>query len=217
MINTKPYIFFDTETGSLNPERTQVLSISSVTICPRKLEIIPDSVFNAFIKPLDDDQAIKRGLDSVQKSALAVNKIVLADLEECSNEETVFRNWVEHINTWNPKKSSFEAPIATGFNINGFDMKIVNRMCKSYGYWDDKKNQQKIFNPIQQIDLKDITWLLNENNPEIDGNSLDKIRQWLNLDNTKAHTSLGDVLQGAEIFCKCIKLIRHWSSKTKFK
>ncbi len=217
MINTKTFIFYDIEAGSLNPKTTQPLSLSAVAICPRKLEIIPNTVFNAFIKPWDEKTAIKKGIDLVQKSALDVNKIKLEDLEDCPYEDTVIRNFAEYLYQFNPKKDSWNAPIQVGFNNNGYDFHIINRMCEMYGYWDDKKNRQKLFSPIQSVDLKDICWLLNENNPEIETNSFDAIRQWLGLDNSVAHTSLGDVLQGAEVFCRCQRLIRYWASKTKFK
>ena len=217
MINNKTYIYYDFETGGTDPETSQILSLSAVAIEPRKLVVLYDSIFDSFIKPLDDKEAIKKGLQPIQKSALAVNKIVLADLQDCPDEKTVFENFVNWTYNWNVKKDSWNAPIACGFNINNFDSKIINRLCKKYGYWDEKKNQQKIFNPIQSIDLKDITWLFNESNVETTGNSFDQVRTWLGLSDEFAHQSKTDVIQGAEVLCRFMKLIRYWSSKTKFK
>ncbi len=217
MINNRTYIFYDMETGGLNTDRCQILSLSAVAIDPRKLCIIPDSEFNAFIKPLDDDEAIKKGYDPISKSALAVNKIVLADLVECPDEETVFRNFRDYVNQWNVKKDSWNSPLGIGFNNNGFDIKLINRLCQKYGCWDEKRNQQKLFNPVQSLDLKDITWMFNENNPEIENNNFDSVRAWLGLTNDGAHSSIVDVRQGAETFCRFQKLIRYWASKTNFK
>lgn len=216
MINTTTICYYDFETNSVNKHTTQPLSLAAVAICPRKLEIIPNSMFSAFIKPLDDDEAIKKGLDPTSKSALAVNKIVLADLKDCANEGTVWRSFADWTYQYNPKKDSWGAMISAGFNIDNFDRFIVDRLCKTYGFWNDKRNEQKVFNPIQSIDLKNITWLINENNPEIERNSFDAIRDWLGLSKDNAHSAEIDVLQGAEVLCRCMRFIRTWSSKTKF-
>lgn len=205
------------ETGGLNPLRCQPLEIAAVCIDPRKLEVIPNSTFHSKIKPLSDEMAIAAELDIVEKTALAVNHITLEELQECPNEGDVWSSFCDYIYQWNPKKSDWDAPLGAGFNINNFDMKIVNRLCEWYGPWNKKKGQQKLFNPIQTVDLRDIMWLINENNPEIEGNSMDAIRDYLDMPKGLAHTALGDVTQGAELLCRCMKLIRYWSSRTNFK
>lgn len=216
MINTRPYIFWDTETGSLNPKTTQVLEIAAVAICPRKLEIIPNSLFHSRIKPLSDELAIKIGLDPVQKSALDINKIDLEELNNWPNEKTVINNFREYVYQWNPKRDSWNAPIAAHFNGRRFDMVILDRLAQSHGFWDDKKFQQKLFNPIQDVDLKDMMWMINENNPAIEYNNMNAIRDWLQMSKEHSHEATQDVLDGAEILCKCMRWLRFWSAKTKF-
>ncbi len=217
MINTRPICFLDFETGSLNPNTTQPLELAAVMIDPRKLEIIPDSLFHAKIKPVDDDIAIAKELDTVQKTALAVNHITLEELQDCPSEEEVWHSFVKYIYQWNPSKNNFNAPLASGFNINNFDMKIVNRLCEWYGPWDKKREQQRLFNPMQIIDLRDITWLINENNPEIERNSFDALRAWLGLSADGSHSAQVDVMQGAELLCRLMKWIRTCAAKTDFK
>jgi DNA polymerase III epsilon subunit-like protein len=242
MINTKPFCYYgfllhqeediclyDFESGSINPRTTQPLELAAVMIDARKLEIIKDSLFCSKIKPLSDEDAVKKGLDPIQKSALAVNNLSLAELDKAPDEKTVWNNFIQYQYRFNIKKDTWNAAISCGFNITNFDKYIVDRLCKTYGPWDDKKQQQKIFNPVQSIDLKDITFLMNENNPEVDRNNFDTIRSWLNLDMDSiahhltddsmrgAHSAAVDVLQGAEVLCKMMKLIRHWSKKTDFR
>lgn len=231
MINTKPFCYYglllhqeeaipyyDFETGGLDREITQPLEIAAVMIDPRKLEIIKDSLYHSMIKPLDDEEAIKKGLEPVQRSALAKNNISLASLENAPDEKTVFQDFVKnYLYKYNVKKDSWNAPIPAGFNIDNFDKYIIDRCCKAYGFWDVKKKQQKIFNPVQSIDLKNITFLLNENNPEVERNSFDCIRDWLGLSKEGAHSAKVDVLQGAEIFCKFMRFIRHWVKMTDFR
>lgn len=217
MINTKVILFYDFETGSVDKKTTQPLELAAVAICPRKLEIIPNSLFHSRIKPLSDEDAVKAGLTPVQKGALDKNKLNLEELQNWPSEKIVWGNFCEYTYQWNPKKDSWNALLSAGFNNKGFDNEIINRLAEWYGPWDKKKNQQKIFNPIQTIDLKDICWLVNENNPEIDFNSMDAVRDWLGIDKTNAHTATQDVLDGAMVLTRMMRFIRHWSSKTKFK
>jgi len=229
MINTKPfcyygftlhqeedYCFYDWETGSLNPKTTQPLELAAVMIDSRKLTIIKDSLFYAKIKPLSDDEAIKKGLEPIQKSALAKNNIKLEDHADSPDEKTVWEDFVEYQYRYNKKKDTWNAAIPAGFNIDNYDKYIVDRMCEWYGPWDKKREQQKIFNPIQSVDLKNITFLFNENNPTVPANNFDAIRAWLNLATAGAHTAKVDVMQGAEVFCKMLKCIRYWAAKTDF-
>lgn len=216
MINTRTIIFFDMETGSKNAATTQPLEIAALAINPRKLEIIPNSLFHSYIKPWDEKTRKKKGLDEIQDEALAVNKITPEMWKNSPTEDIVWANFVAWTHQWNLKKSSWEAPIASHFNGINFDMKIVDRLCTMYDPWDKKKQQQKVFNPIIQIDLSHITFMLNENNPEVDGNSMAAVRKWLNLSDAAAHSATGDVEQGADILCRCLRLLRSWSSKTQF-
>lgn len=218
MINNKVFIVYDFETGSLNPHKTQPLELAAMAICPRTLEIIPDSLFHSRIKPLSDTQADKKGLDRITKEALDKNKLDLNELKNWPNEKAVWNNFCQYTYQWNPKKDSWNSLISVGFNINRFDRHIIDRLAKEYGPWDDKKDWQKIFNPIQSIDLKDILWCINENNPEIEFNNMDEVRKWLQMPVTGLeHRADQDVKDMSQVFCRIQKFIRYWASKTTFK
>lgn len=217
MINTRTFIFFDFETGSKTPKTTQPLELAAVAINPRKLEIIEDNLFHSKIKPLSDEEAIAKGLDPVQKEALDVNKLTIEELQGWPLEQAVWENFVKWTYQWNFKKDSWGAPIAVHFNGTNFDMHIVDRLCRMYDPWDKKKEQQKIFNPIQQIDLKDLIFCFHENNPEIEGNSMAHVRDFHGYSTEGAHRADKDVMDGANTFCDYMKLIRHWSKRTDFK
>ncbi len=218
MINTKTYLIYDFETGSLNGPTTQPLELAAIAVCPRKLEIIPDSLFHSRINPLSDEQAKKKGLDPVEKSALDKNKLDLEELKNWPREKEVWKSFCEYTYRWNVKKDSWNSLMSVGFNIKSFDCHIINRLAKTYGPWDDKKDWQKIFNPIQSIDLKDILWQINENNPEIEFNNFDAVRQWLGKEETgMEHRADEDVKDIAHVFCKVQKYIRYWASKTQFR
>ena len=73
-MNYKDIIVFDFETGSRNPEKTQPIQIAAVAIHGRKLTVQPDGYFESLMRPiLDDEEAIKMGLDPIEDEALAVN------------------------------------------------------------------------------------------------------------------------------------------------
>ena len=40
-------------------------------------------------------------------------------------------------------------PIPAGFNILGYDMHIVNRLCKEYGPWDEKRPCKTVSSDLQ--------------------------------------------------------------------
>lgn len=215
MINTRTYIFYDFETGSKNGPTTQPLELAAVAICPRKLEVIEESLFHSFIKPWPEEVRIAKELDSIEDEALKVNNITLDMLEDSPTEDVVWGNFVEWTYQYNFKKSSWDAPIQAHFNGTNFDVKIVDRLCKMYGPWDKKRGQQKVFNPIESVDLARITYLFNENN-EVEGNSMNAVREWLGLSTEGSHRASTDVLDGARILCRFMKLIRTWAKKTAF-
>ena len=67
----RDYIVFDFETGSRNPHRTQPTQIAAIALDGRNLSL--KGTFNSEIRPiLNDDAAIKAGLDPIEDGALKV-------------------------------------------------------------------------------------------------------------------------------------------------
>ena len=113
-------------------------------------------------------------------------------------------------------KSQFSAPIACGYNIIRFDMKIIQRLSTKYGN-TNKENNTNIFHPRDQIDLMNIAWLWFENLPDVKSLSLDNLREYLGIDKTNAHDAIKDVKDCAEILIRFLRLHRNLSSKIKFR
>ena len=84
-------------------------------------------------------------------------------------------------------------------------MKIVDRLCKEYGPYDDKRQCQKLFHQIYKIDVMDDIWLWTEGDPAIKSRSLDAIRELMGLSKDNAHDALQDVKDTANIFIKLQK------------
>ena len=216
-MNYRDIIVFDFETGSRDPHKTQPTQIAAVAIHARKLELQPGGVFNSEIRPIiDDEKAIAKGFDPLEEEALDKTRKNRKDLAKAPLPKTVWQKFGQFCDKYNFKKTSYYAPIAAGYNINSFDMPIVQRMCEEYGPMDTKKGKQKLFNPIFTIDLMQHIYCWFENNQDVKGYSMDYLRDYFGIQTDNAHDALQDVKDTANILIKFLKLQRSLIKKVKF-
>ena len=219
-MNYRDIIVFDFETGGRNPHMCQPTQIAAVAIHARKLELQPGGTFNSEIRPIiDDDEAIKAGVDPLEEEALKITRKTRDKLAKAPLPKTVWGKFAQFCEKYNFKKTSYYAPIAAGYNINGYDMPIVERMCQEYGPIDAKRGRQKIFNPIFTIDVMQHIYCWFENNQDVKGYSMDYMRDYLGMgDKSKenAHDALQDVKDTANIMIKFMKLQRSLLKKVQF-
>jgi len=231
-MNFNTIIFYDFETTSVNPKKTQPTQLSAVAIHPRKLEILPNGIFNSYIKPeFNEEKQKKFGLDGVEEEALKITGISVETLEKAPVLSVVWTQFVSFIEQFNPKKTKWNAPIAAGYNNNKFDDIIIERICGGnelyniverepykLGPWDDDRSQQKLFHPRDNIDLMKEIWGWFENDINIKSISFDKMREKFGMSDEYAHNSKFDTLQGALLLVKFLKLRRYVHNKmgTKF-
>lgn len=222
--------FLDFETGGKNSKRTQPTQLSAVMIDARKLEIVDGAVFNAYIKPFfNEEDCVKYDLDPVEDEALEVTKIKKSTLEKAQSPKIVWNSFVSFVEQYNKKRDKWNAPIMCGYNSDRFDSNIVDRLCGGnnlfndgvepykFGPWDDKGNQNKLFHPIHAIDAMKYVWYWFENEIDIKSLSFDSMRNHLGIDKDGAHNALVDVIQGAFMLTKFLKLARNLSTTIKFK
>jgi len=216
-MNYKDIIVFDFETGSRNPEKTQPVQIAAVAIHGRKLTIQPAGYFESLMRPeLDDDKAIELGVDPIEDEALAVNGKTREELAKAPLPKTVWKKFANFVNKYNWKGTPYFAPVAAGYNINGFDMPIVQRLCEQYGPTDKKTGKQTLFDKIHRIDMLDTVWMWMENNPDIKSISMDSMRDLLGMSKENAHDALQDVKDTANLMIAFMKLHRRIAPKVKF-
>ena len=218
-MNYRDIIVFDLETGSANPQKAQITQIAAVALHPRKLKIQTGGIFNSEVRPiLDDELAIKEGLDPVQEEALQITGKNRKDLAKAPSEKIVWKSFVDFCNKFNFKKTSYFAPIAAGYNINGFDLPIINRVAEKYG--DVGKNgKQKIFNNIFSIDMMQHLYCWFEDNQDVKSFKMDYFRDYFGFpeeSKANAHDALQDVKDTANILIKFLKFQREICGKTKF-
>ena len=213
-MNYRDIIVFDFETGSRNPHKTQPTQIAAVAIHGRKLT--PKGFFNSEMQPiLDDKEAIKQGLDPLEDEALKITGKNREDLAKAPKPKQVWEKFTSFVNKYNFKGTQWFAPIAAGYNIIGFDMIIVNRMCNLYGPVDKKTGNQVLFNKIHKIDVMDNVFMWTENNSDIRSISMDSMRELMSLSSENAHDALQDVKDTANIMIKLMKPHRAVANKIK--
>jgi len=213
-MNYRDIIVFDFETGSTNPHKTQPTQIAALALHGRKLT--PKGYFNSEIRPiLDDDKALELGLDPLQDEALEITNKNRKDLAKAPEPKQVWEKFTSFVNKHNYKKTQWYAPIPAGYNIIGFDMVIVNRMCKEYGPVDKKTGLQALFSKVYKMDVMDNIFMWTENNPDIKSISMDSMREVMGLSGDNAHDALQDVKDTANILIKLMKTYRAVSTKIK--
>jgi DNA polymerase III epsilon subunit-like protein len=203
----RDYIIFDFETGSRNPHRTQPTQIAAIALDGRTLQM--KGQFNSEIKPIfDDEKAIAAGFDPIQDEALKITKKTREQLELAPSLKSVWNKFTKFVDQYNWKGEPFFNPIPVGFNILGFDMHIINRLCRDFGPWDKEREQQKLFSRVYKIDIMDNIFAWTESDPSVKSISMDSLRERMGLSLDNAHDALQDVKDEANIFIKLMKTHR---------
>ena len=206
---------FDFETGGRNPLKCQPTQIAAIALDGRNFKL--KGQFNSEMRPiLDDKKAVKAGVDPVEDEALRITNKTRAGLAKAPLPKGVWKKFITFVNKYNWKGTPYFAPIPAGFNIIGYDMKIVDRLCKEYGPWDDKRECQKLFHQIYKIDVMDDVWLWTEGDPDVKSISMDSLRERMGLSSENAHDALQDVKDTANIFIKLQKSRRAVYRNMKF-
>jgi len=125
-INFNSYAIVDFETGGVG-KNCQPLSIGVVILDGRRLTIKENGTFYSLIKPYDDKECIKYGLDPTDPKALKVNKLTLEELEDAPTPKQVMGNLINFMKYQTAKSDKWSAPIFTGFNTP-FDYAIMQRL-----------------------------------------------------------------------------------------
>ncbi len=165
--------------------------------------------FNSEIQPiLDNEKAISLGLDPVEDEALKITRKTREQLEKAPSLKSVWSKFTNFVDQYNWKGEPFFNPIPVGFNIIGFDMIIINRLCKEFGPWDKDREQQKLFSKVYKIDIMDNVFAWTESDPTVKSISMDSLRDRMGLSTENAHDALQDVKDSANIFIKLMKTHR---------
>ena len=225
MANTQKICVFDLETDGVNPDICSPVQIAAIMVDPLKLEIIKDSEFNITIKPqiLDEKPeyvyADSDVLDFHAKVRGSTKEDILKSWHGFQKQEhgwKMFISYLDMYHTRNTKKSCFSAPIAAGYNINRFDLRIIERLSQKYDNLN-KEGRSSIFYPRDVIDMMNMIFYWFEGNNELKNYTLDNLRDYLGIDKEGAHDALKYVKDTANILIRFMRLHRGLANKIKFK
>lgn len=223
MINYNKICVFDFETDGSDPRICSPVQIAAVIIDPIHLEIVDDSEFNINFKPevLENTTNYQYETDILDFHS---------KVKECSKEEVLkawykypkqeqswkmFVNYLDKYHSRSSKKSQFSAPIAAGYNINRFDLHIVDRLSNKYGNLN-KEKRTDLFYPRDVIDAMNLMFYWFESNNDLKSYTLDSVRDYFGISKVGAHDALKDVKDTAEIIIRFLKLHRKLGQKIKF-
>lgn len=225
MANIQKICVFDLETDGANPDICSPVQIAAVMVDPVRLEIIKDSEFNVMIKPeaLENDSNYTYSdsdvLDFHAKVRSSTKEKILASWLEYPKQDhswNMFTSYLDMYHIRSSNKSCFTAPIAAGYNINRFDLRIIERLSKKYNNLN-KEGRSSLFYPRDVIDIMNLVFYWFEGNNELKNYTLDNLRDYLGINKDGAHDALKDVQDSANILIRFLKLHRNMSKKIKFK
>ena len=210
------YIAFrDWETGSRNKHKCQPLQLACVMIDMKKLLVVPDSTFEAKLRPeFDNDKAIAMGFDPLDDESLAINHLTKQELANAPEPQLVWEQYIRYLSTFNLKGTSggkWDAPAIGGYNNIGFDDFIDRRMCERYGPKLDKYGGWALYHPFYNFDVQQFMQSFFHAHPINPHGyiSMDAARAYFGYKTDGAHDAKTDVLQGADLLIRFLKLIRH--------
>jgi DNA polymerase III epsilon subunit-like protein len=203
----RDYICFDFETGGRDAHTCQPTQLAALALDGRNFRVKGE--FNSEIwAETDDDKAIKAGLGPIEEGALKVTGKTREQISKAPKLKPVWKKFVNFVNKYNWKKTPFFAPVPAGFNILGYDMHIIRRICKELGPWDEKRQDQQLFSQIYKVDMMDNYYMWTEGDPTVKSRSMDAIRKRLGMSEENAHDALQDVKDTANIMIKFMKTHR---------
>lgn len=226
MPNFQKFCVFDMETDGSNPDLCSPIQIAAVIVDPLKLEIVENSEFNISLKPelleqnKEYDYSDSDILDFHAKVRSCSKADILGSWQNFQSQENGWRMFVSYLEMYHAKtkgkKSCFSAPIAAGYNINRFDLRIVERLSKKYDNLN-KEGRSSLFYPRDVVDVMNILFYWFEYNNELKNYTLDNLRDYLGISKEGAHDALKDVKDTANIMIRFLKLHRSLGNKVKFK
>lgn len=223
-MNSNKICVFDLETDGSDPRICSPVQIAAVIVDPIKLEIIKNSEFNISLKPevmeKDDEYTYTTDILDFHAKVRGCSKEDIYDqwkkFPKQEQSWKMFIGYLEQYHTRTTKKSQFSAPIAAGYNINRFDLRIIDRLSDKFGNVN-KEGRSDIFYPRDVLDIMNLVYYWFENDDDIKSLSLDTLRDYFGISKDGAHDALKDVMDCAELLIRFLKLHRNLKEKIRFR
>jgi exonuclease I len=212
------------ETDGSDPRVCSPVQLAAIMIDPINLEIIKGSEFNINFKPEvleeNDNYVYTTDILDFHSRVRGCSKDDILSAWKTHPKQSqawdMFVNYLDKYHTRTTKKSQFSAPIAAGYNINRFDLVIVDKLSNKYKNLN-KEGRTDLFYPRDVVDVINLIFYWFENNTELKSFSLDTLRDYFGISKDQAHDAFKDVMDTANIMIRFLKLHRNMSEKIKFK
>ena len=214
----------DLETTGLSPiecgehKRAQITEISITMLDARTLDISKNNCFNSLVWiEQDENKCEELGLSPLSEEIAEKTHKSYEELAEAPTLDIVWKKMCQFLDRFTTGAGPWNRPILSGWNTDGYDIKILNEICKEKNQWDDKYQQNTLFHPRDHMDGQVMMYWLFENVPGINSLSLDNTRELFGLPETSLnHTARIDTLESALIIQRILRWLRKISSKGKF-
>lgn len=205
---------FDFETDGTNPKTCFPVQIAAVMINPKRLKIIDNSEFNGYMCPPDinDENYVEQHKQTLKWHAdlnnLSIEKLI-ENWQQYPDHRLTWDSFVNYVQQYNlnpARPTIFTAPNPGGHNIVGFDMIIIDRLCKKYGPY--KNDKQNLFFDRDIRDALHLSSYWLNNVTELKSYSMDTLRTFFGMSDNKSHDALFDCKQSAQLIIKYMKLAK---------
>ena len=214
---------FDFETDSPVPETCNPVELSALIIHPRQLEVMPDSLFESDIRPLDidDDDYIEKHKSTIDwhvKQSGKTQEEILTRWRNSPLQKDVwdqFKNYLLKYNSNQSKRAVYTAAVPGGQNVD-FDLTIVNEMAKRWGD-ANARGKAKVLNNVYKVDSMQLMFVWTENNIDVKSCGMDNLREYLGIPDIDSHTATQDTIDTANLICRLLRLHRACAEKVSFR
>jgi len=229
-MNRNFYAVFDFETGGKNKFTSQPIEIACL-ILDNKLKPVKGGLFESLMRPYEDEDCEKYGLEPLQDDALKVNHRTREELREAPEPKLVWKQFADFLSNYRVEKSVWGAPVRVGYNICGFDDYFIDRLCcgqhrsptvleEPYNFGPSSEYGAELFKPNMFVDVLQTVneWTALHYIPELKSVSMDNLRKYLGLTGGQTHTAAQDIIDTAEVFIRFLRMKQNFMSKgIKFK
>jgi len=209
------FLVFDFETDGKDPNYCNPVQLASICIDPYNLEPIESSIFCSYMKPIDIDnekyftEERMKTIEWHAKVRETTSEEIIKTWKNAPSIENVWKNFSNHVNRYNPKKTQYNAPYAAGMNIKNFDLIIAARLNEKYKI-------TTMFN-YEYTDIRDWAFHALIWDTELKSKTMDSLRKYLGLANHNAHDALQDVKDEAAVISRYLKHYKNLFNKNKYK
>jgi DNA polymerase III epsilon subunit-like protein len=208
-VNTLDLVVFDFETGGLNPEYNEAVSVGAKAYNMRTLEPYPVSEggeFYSLMRPLWPER--------LEAKALEVNRLTRSELLAAPDQKLVWNQFVAWVGRFNKKGGSFYgAPVAAGKNIVDFDLKFLAQLNLRHC---PKGEKTVVFNRRQVVDLEQHLFNWFNHTDDLGDYKMETVRPYFGLPSDEGHNALVDARQTGALLMSFFGLYRKLYPRVKF-